>query len=386
MFRATLGSRNKRKNVLSGVVLALCFLLLLFVFTSSRNGVHTHQEKLHPGVYRETNVGGHSSTEHAVSGGVYRGAGVQDFTILGTKAPSYDRLAHSCSLKPSYATYVNDYADTIALEGGIISVHDPVTGLKLETEWQRDVFLRENGLVVTNKQPLSKSWTRHRQVAWAIIKACELGFVSGVETVRSLADIVPSNASIKIWHTQSESSIHDVLSLLPGYISSEYFSGNSLKSGDFGLKNGKSVRHEDLMNPSFSPNELDMVISSEVFEHIPFPYLAHRRVFEILKPGGVHIFTVPFSQLPHDTIHATLDPDGEINFVGEPLMHGDPIRPEGVPVFTIFGQEMVQKLCNYGFDTYAFEVHSPAQGILGSGSLVFLARKPSLDSIEITAR
>ena len=68
------------------------------------------------------------------------------------------------------------------------------------------------------------------------------------------------------------------------------------------------------------------------------------------------------------------------------LMHGDPIRPEGVPVFTIFGQEMVQKLCNYGFDTYAFEVHSPAQGILGSGSLVFLARKLSLDSIEITAR
>lgn len=333
------------------------------MFTSSRNDALpnlTYQEKVQPGLQRVSRVGG-----------------VYDFTILGTEASSYDHLVHSCSLMPSYTTtYVNDHADTTALEGGIISILDPVTGLQLETEWQSNVFLRENGRVVTNNG-LSMSWTRHRQVAWAIIKACDMGFVSGVEKVRSLADIVELNASIKVWNTQSESSVHDVLSLLPGYVCSEYFPENSFKSGDIGLKNGRRVRHEDFMNPSFSPNELDMVISTEVLEHVPFPYLAHRRVFKILKPGGVHIFTVPFSQLPHDTIHATLDPDGKVNFVGEPLMHGDPIRPEGVPVFTIFGQEMVQKLCDFGFDMYVFEVHSPAQGILGSGSLVFLARKPS---------
>ena len=77
------------------------------------------------------------------------------------------------------------------------------------------------------------------------------------------------------------------------------------------------------------------------------------------------------------TLYATLDPDGAVNFVGEAILHGDPVRPEGVPVFTIFGQEMIGKLCKIGFDAYAYEIHIPREGILGSGAIVFIARKSS---------
>lgn len=275
---------------------------------------------------------------------------------------------------PQYPAYVNTRADDIALRGANIKVFSRVTGTTLLTHWIRGVFLRENGRVIIDGTP-TFSWARHRQLAWAIVQCAKLGFWPGLETINSLADLSRSNTNLRIWNTQSESTIHDALRSLSGYVSSEYLANTSLSSGDYSFKGSEIVRHEDLMDPSFNENELDMVISTEVFEHIPFPYLAHRRVHHILKEGGVHVFTVPFSAAPADSMHASLDPEGQINFAGERIMHGDPVRPEGVPVFTIFGREMITKLCKIGFHVLVYELHIPREGILGSGAIVFIARK-----------
>ena len=285
------------------------------------------------------------------------------------------RLVQECAtLQPNYAHYVDTPADKIALRGVNIQVFSRVTGGVVTTHWEEGIFLRENGRVFIDQMP-TFSWARHRQLAWAIVKAAKLGSLPGLEEVESLQDVANSYSFLKIWNTQSESTIHDVLKSLPGYVSSEFLNNASLRSGDYGMKDDRVVRHEDLMNPSFEDESLDLVISSEVFEHVPFPYLAHRKVYRILKQGGAHVFTVPFSTLPADTIHATLDPEGQMNFVGVPIMHGDPVRPEGVPVFTIFGHEMVAKLCAIGYQVHTYELHIPSEGILGAGAIVFIARK-----------
>jgi SAM-dependent methyltransferase len=54
----------------------------------------------------------------------------------------------------------------------------------------------------------------------------------------------------------------------------------------------------DIMNLSGWPeNNYDFVISSDVFEHIPPPVsIAFENVCQLLKPGGVFIFTVPFTK------------------------------------------------------------------------------------------
>lgn len=287
----------------------------------------------------------------------------------------YVRLIQECAtLRPHYVQYVNTPADNVALRGVDIKVFSRVTGGVVSTHWEEGVFLRENGKVLINQAP-TFSWARHRQLAWAIVKSAKMGAYPGLEDVESLRDMADSSTNLSIWNTQSESTIHDVLKSIPGYVCSEFLSNKSLNSGDYGLKDGQLVRHEDLMSPSFDDESFDLVISSEVFEHIPFPYLAHRRVHRVLKEGGAHVFTVPFSTLPADTIHATLDPEGQINFAGVPIMHGDPVRPEGVPVFTIFGYEMITKLCTIGFQVYAYELHIPREGILGAGAIVFIARK-----------
>ena len=284
-------------------------------------------------------------------------------------------LVHRCSTRDAqYRTYTNSEEDEIALRGATITVFSRVTGTPVDSRWEKDVFLRENGHVIVNGTQ-TFSWARHRQLAWAIVQAGKLGFLPKLSHIESLADILSAGSTIRIWNTQTESTIHDVLHSLPGYVSSEYLADKSLKSGDFGVNNGRRVRHEDLMDPSFNENELDLIISTEVFEHIPFPYLAHRQVHKILKVGGVHVFTVPFGAVPTDSVHAILYPTGEVSYVGEPIMHGDPVRPEGVPVFTIFGKEMITKLCKMGFDTYVYDIHIPREGILGQGAVVFIARK-----------
>lgn len=154
-------------------------------------------------------------------------------------------------------------------------------------------------------------------------------------------------------------------------IKSEFFDP-SLKSGS--LVGG--VLHEDAMNPSFKDQTLDLVISSDVFEHIPDPYLAHQEVFRCLRPGGAHIFTVPYlNECEKDDIRARIVDGCEVYF-SEKQFHGDPLRPEGVLVYTLFGREMLAKLEEIGFQVKSSFVHSTSMGILGRDSIVFVARRP----------
>jgi len=302
--------------------------------------------------------------------------GVLDWS---TAAPGVEsvRLVQSCSTHAQYGNYRADAADDIASSGVDTIVYSRVTGTQVVSRWSKDTFLRENGRVIVDDVS-TFSWARHRQLAWGIVKSTKLGLLSSLHgfQVESLADLAKTNNDIKIWNTQSESTIHEALKSLTGYVGSEYFPDAGLQSGDFVLTSSKGrVRHEDLTKPSFTADSLDLIISSEVFEHIPTPYVAHQRVYEILKPGGVHVFTVPFNEQLSDVTFASLDQNGKVHFKGEPMMHGDPLRPEGVPVFTIFGQEMITRLCDIGFDTYAYMIHVPREGILGSGALVFIAAK-----------
>jgi hypothetical protein len=96
----------------------------------------------------------------------------------------------------------------------------------------------------------------------------------------------------------------------------------------------------------------------------------------VLKPGGHHVFTVPFHQDAHlDDVRARIDASGELELFAEPINHLDPVRPEGVLVFTIFGLEMLVRLARLGFDTRFYALREPWYGIVGPNALVFDAVK-----------
>jgi SAM-dependent methyltransferase len=187
---------------------------------------------------------------------------------------------------------------------------------------------------------------------------------------------------LAVYSAEATSAIHQVFAQhATNYVASEYFSHEGLQSGD--MVNG--TRHEDLQQTSFADARFDLVTSTEVFEHIPFPYRAHTEVYRILKPGGAHIFTVPFiadatnditmSRLDETTGTITHGPGAPPHF-NAPMYHGDYIRPEqGVLVFTLFGQEMIQTLCEIGFRVDVWNMYMPEFGIVGAGAIVFVAWK-----------
>lgn len=175
-----------------------------------------------------------------------------------------------------------------------------------------------------------------------------------------------------LFNTESSGALHTVLSAHMGYVCSEYF-GPQHASGEY----IEGVQHQDLQALSFADGQFDLVLSSDVLEHMPEPYRAHSEIYRVLKPGGRHIFTVPFmpNSLVDDVRAAQVD--GEIRYFGERLYHGDPVRPgEGILVWTIFGQEMLRRLAEIGFAPSSLNLHVPHQGIIGGGQIVFEALKP----------
>lgn len=158
---------------------------------------------------------------------------------------------------------------------------------------------------------------------------------------------------------------------MKNYFCSEYF-GQAFKSGEF----VGNIMHQDLMGVSFDDCSFNFVISSDVFEHIPDPYEAHREIYRILKPNGRHIFTVPFYQTEFlDEERTVVDDAGKNIFLKEPQYHGDPLRPEGALVYNIFSLQMLIELKKIGFHTNLYYLHKPLHGILGNNALVFEAIK-----------
>lgn len=177
---------------------------------------------------------------------------------------------------------------------------------------------------------------------------------------------------IHVYNTESSGPLHRFLHRSPSYVFSEYF-GEAYASGEV----VKGIRNENLHKLSFSDNLFDLVLSSDVFEHLPFPYRGHEEIFRVLKGGGRHIFTVPCNLAEAKDQNRARLVNGEIEYLAEKVYHGDPVRPnEGILVWTIFGREMVKKLEEIGFLVSVWNLYEPEYGIIGLNQIIFEAIKP----------
>jgi hypothetical protein len=208
---------------------------------------------------------------------------------------------------------------------------------------------------------ICNSQNRQRQIAYVLTQ--RMG-------VKSLPDMV-NKTNIFIYNTEANGILHKYLCKVKNYICSEYL-GSANKSGQ--IING--IRHEDLQNLSFDNNLFDVIISADVLEHVANPYVAHKEIFRVLKPGGRHIFTVPFYQESFmDEKRAITDENNNIIHLKEPLYHCDPLSEKGILVYNIFSIQMLVILADIGFVTNLYKLHVPSAGIWGGNAIVFEAIK-----------
>lgn len=119
------------------------------------------------------------------------------------------------------------------------------------------------------------------------------------------------------------------------YVESQYFPGH--QNGD--VVNG--IPHIDLEDQTFADSQFDLVVTSDVMEHIYAPDKAFKEIHRTLKPGGAHIFSVPIINKHKPTERwANKGPNGEPIFLKEPEWHGNPVDEKGSPVTMHWGYDI----------------------------------------------
>lgn len=116
----------------------------------------------------------------------------------------------------------------------------------------------------------------------------------------------------------------------------------SAEAAELGRSGPDGIRREDVTRLTFPSASIDLLVSSEVLEHVEDLDAAFAETERVLRPGGVHLFTVPPKQV---TARRAEHVDGELVHHLEPDYHGDPRNPEGgILAFWDIGMDAPQVL------------------------------------------
>ncbi len=156
-----------------------------------------------------------------------------------------------------------------------------------------------------------------------------------------------------------------------GYSASHYFP--DVDSGTTHL----GYRCENLEALTFDNHAFDLVITQDVFEHLINPQQAFSEISRVLKPGGAHVFTIPWFGFPESRQRARREADGSMTHLLPAEYHGNPIDRKGSLVITDWGQDLFQVISSSsGMHTEVIQPNNRRLGIFGEGLNVFISRKP----------
>jgi SAM-dependent methyltransferase len=128
------------------------------------------------------------------------------------------------------------------------------------------------------------------------------------------------------------------------------------------------VQHEDALALSFGDGSLSVIVSNDVYEHVPDIDRALAEAARTLQPDGVLLFSIPFHSGRDETIQRAEIRDGQLVELLPPVFHGNPISAEGSLVFYDYGWSILDRCRAAGFaDACAIGYWSALYGYLGSG-------------------
>lgn len=139
-------------------------------------------------------------------------------------------------------------------------------------------------------------------------------------------------------------------------------------------RDGAALRHEDLQALSFPDASFDLVVSSDVLEHVRRPIEAFAEIFRVLKPGGLNLFTVPLQEPLRERTVWRVDTSGPEDVALLPAhYHGDGRGGKSL-VYADFGQDIVEMLEAVGFEAMLVPLSTPSP--IANRALTVKAMRP----------
>jgi O-antigen biosynthesis protein len=199
---------------------------------------------------------------------------------------------------------------------------------------------------------------RYRSIARGILRA--ISELTGSESL-SLATLPRAGTrKLHVYDTQPPFSWDGCAYPLPdllkatGWIEVELSQYKPNKP--LGIVLAKGVTNQNLECLTFPDESLDLVITSDVMEHVRLDDLAHREIYRVLKPSGIYIFTVPHDRSLEQTmirvqINDPNDPKKDVHLL-EPEYHGDTNSDGGLGAlsYRAYGRDLESYLTRLGFE------------------------------------
>ena len=162
-----------------------------------------------------------------------------------------------------------------------------------------------------------------------------------------LSAVLPLLEPLSIYELQAQGALHAILHRLPGYVCSEF-----LEAVEPGKRNSLGVLCQDASRLTFADGLFDAVISQDVLAHMDDPWRGFEEIQSVLKPGGVHIFTVPLHEGRKTRRRAARDTAGSLMHLLPPVFHKDPLNPQGALVFWDYGEDLPDLLRAKGISAH----------------------------------
>ncbi len=132
----------------------------------------------------------------------------------------------------------------------------------------------------------------------------------------------------------------------------KYVQGYFWPEVEKGVINNNGVRNEDLTDLSFQDDCLDLFITSDVMEHLYDIEKAFSEIHRVLKPGGIHVFTIPnTAPFPDTTIkRVKIEHDGTLAHLKPAHYHNSGDGSKCL-VYTDYGADIVDMIDQFGSTT-----------------------------------
>jgi SAM-dependent methyltransferase len=134
---------------------------------------------------------------------------------------------------------------------------------------------------------------------------------------------------------------------------------------------GPKITNQNLEQLTFQDGEFDIVITSDVMEHVRLADRAHREIRRVLRPGGVYLMTVPHVRDRHASLERVriVDPrdPSQDQYPLPRVYDGDANSQAGRSlVYRIYGTQLDQELQSLGFTVDYDCEDRPEQGIVNT--------------------